>query len=142
MHSLLPPNIPGAAAADGSQTGGDPNAAADSSRAASAARYDFSEIRRHFRNGRHSNRVPVLDPSAAAGGISAQDGNPREMDRPIQLGEDMRVAIVIRMPRDPAEVEREEEARSFLDEYEEDERPGWQPGMELGVWEGRVGPGR
>lgn len=48
------------------------------------------------------------------------------------------MAIVIRMPIDPAELE-DEKRRSMMTEDEDEERPGWESGMELGVWEGRAG---
>lgn len=70
------------------------------------------------------------------------EGVTTELDRGAEVGEDVRVAIVIRMPRDPAEIEEEERRqREEESEYglDGDERPGWVGGMELGVWEGRVG---
>lgn len=123
LHSLLPRPVPSAAS---------PEPAAPASRSlqprqpGGASRIDFSEIRRQIRNGPR--------PAPALAGAPAQVVT--ELSRGVEIGEDVRVAIVIRMPRDPAEVEQEER-RSMIDEDEE--RPGWESGMELGVWEGVVG---
>ena len=58
----------------------------------------------------------------------------REIDRALGVGEEVRVAVVIQMPR---EVEDEPE-RHYDSDEEEYEEVGWKPGMELGVWEGVV----
>ena len=54
-----------------------------------------------------------------------------ESERQVTEGEGVRLAVVIQMP---AEVSPK---RTSMD-TDEDE-PGWRPGMELGVWEGRLG---
>ena len=97
---------------------------------AAGSRIDFNEIRRHMRRGRHDRTADngqnqTVPPPALT-----------EIDRGVDIGEDIRVAIVIRMPRDPAELEMEER-QSMMDDDEE--KPGWESGMELGVWEGTVG---
>lgn len=53
----------------------------------------------------------------------------------------MRAAVIIQMP-----VQEDDAARDVRDgdgDWDSemwDERPGWRVGMELGVWEGAVGP--
>ena len=57
-------------------------------------------------------------------------GEPEEeIDRELVQGEEVRVAVVIRMPQEEGE---------RRDEDGEDE-VGWETGMELGVWEGVLG---
>lgn len=56
----------------------------------------------------------------------------REIDRELDLGEDVRVAVVIRMPR-------EEERQRGEEDGEGENEVGWENGMEFGVWEGLVG---
>ena len=53
----------------------------------------------------------------------------------------MRAAVIIQMPfqEDQAMRDRERERDSDSD-LMWDERPGWRVGMELGHWEGNVGP--
>jgi hypothetical protein len=60
---------------------------------------------------------------------------PKEIDRMIQLGEDMRLAVVIQMPvQDQGAKKRQSWASD-----EDEEEVAWEHGMELGVWEGSVG---
>lgn len=66
---------------------------------------------------------------------SSKPSKIKEINREIQEGEDMRVAVVIQMPA------REQGAkeRQTLTSDEEEEEVAWESGMELGVWEGTVG---
>ena len=59
----------------------------------------------------------------------------RELSSELESGEEVRVAVVIRMPR---EAEDRNEDDQSADDQSEDE-VGWENGMELGVWEGFVG---
>lgn len=64
----------------------------------------------------------------------------REIDREVEDDEDVRMAVIIRMPFEDSVEPRRRIADSdagSLDEEEED-RSGWMPGMELGVWDGHV----
>lgn len=60
----------------------------------------------------------------------------KEIDREIQEGEDLRLAVVIQMPTPEDRVKKRQ---SWNSDDEEDEEVGWEMGMELGVWEGVVG---
>ncbi|WVQ95344.1 hypothetical protein IAU59_002441 [Kwoniella sp. CBS 9459] len=63
----------------------------------------------------------------------------KEIDRALKPGEEVRVAFVIQMPTpDQSTTAARGRERSAWDD--EDERVGWEEGMELGVWEGRLGP--
>ncbi|RSH87020.1 hypothetical protein EHS25_003508 [Saitozyma podzolica] len=88
---------------------------------------------------------PLLDLQQRAASLAywrrgaAQNGSavpepPSEVDEPdgLSRGDVVRVAVVIRMP-----TELEEDSHDIDDE----ERPGWEHGMELGVWEGQVAAG-
>jgi hypothetical protein len=48
----------------------------------------------------------------------------KELDKSLEIGEELRVAVVVRMPGE-----------------RRDEETGWENGMELGVWEGVVEEG-
>ena len=64
-------------------------------------------------------------PSGPAG---SGRGKSKELDRDIQPGEPVRVGVMISMPH--------QATISF--EGDGDEAIGWEPGMELGIWEGVV----
>lgn len=51
----------------------------------------------------------------------------------------MRLAVVIQMPTTG---DKQKKRTSWTSEDEEEEEVGWEPGMELGVWEGSVGSTR
>ena len=65
----------------------------------------------------------------------------------------MRIAVVIKMPTEENPFELRTSTRnhsgayrvahrrpsSDIDEEEEDQMTGWEPGMEIGVWEGTLG---
>jgi glucose dehydrogenase len=59
----------------------------------------------------------------------------KEIDRVIQEGEEMRLAVVIQMP---TQQDKAKKRRSWGSDEDEDE-VAWETGMELGVWEGTVG---
>jgi len=61
---------------------------------------------------------------------------PREIDRDVMFGEDISMAVIIRMPSEASHVER---PRPDDDSFMSDEATGWKPGMEIGVWQGHVG---
>lgn len=62
------------------------------------------------------------------------------------VGDEVRAAVIIQMPLDD-EMERAwSGSRGGIDDdgnsddaFDDDEKPGWQPGMEIGVWDGRLG---
>jgi hypothetical protein len=58
-------------------------------------------------------------------------------ERTIQIGEGIRVAVVVRMPFD--QTGQKSTRLSTQDDEDEEEGTGWEVGMELGVWEGFVG---
>ena len=64
----------------------------------------------------------------------------RETDSDTEIGEPVRVGVLIQMPRDPREVD-EELQRKMAERENGSEvgQVGWEVGMELGVWEGLVG---
>jgi len=78
-------------------------------------------------------RSPLSSPELSIPRRSSKTPRNHEIDRPINVGEEMRLAVVIQMPTDEAE------RRSHDDE---DEEVAWEDGMELGVWEGVVDYGR
>jgi hypothetical protein len=59
----------------------------------------------------------------------------KEIDRVIQEGEEMRLAVVIQMP---TQQDKAKKRRSWGSD-EDEEEVAWETGMELGVWEGTVG---
>jgi glucose dehydrogenase len=59
----------------------------------------------------------------------------KEIDRVIQEGEEMRLAVVIQMP---TQQDKAKNRRSWGSD-EDEEEVAWETGMELGVWEGTVG---
>lgn len=54
----------------------------------------------------------------------------REVDRKLEDSEPVRVAVLVQMPGYPP--------RNTDNDVDGDELVGWQPGMELGLWEGHV----
>lgn len=60
---------------------------------------------------------------------------PREIDRDVTIGEDVRMAVIIRMPSEAADMKP---SRPDDDSFMSDETTGWEPGMEIGVWQGYV----
>ena len=58
-----------------------------------------------------------------------------ELSRDLAPGEQLRIAVVIRMP---AEEEMDPQRPQGGAEDEDEDRSGWEPGMELGVWEGVI----
>ncbi|OCF35907.1 hypothetical protein I317_00428 [Kwoniella heveanensis CBS 569] len=68
-----------------------------------------------------------------------------EMDRDLRPGERVRVAFIVQMPTRTADQGSDANGlrgRTNRSAWasDEDERVGWEEGMELGVWEGRLGP--
>ncbi|WVQ86115.1 hypothetical protein IAT38_008283 [Cryptococcus sp. DSM 104549] len=59
--------------------------------------------------------------------------NDAELNRPLEPGEPIRLAVVIQMPN-PSDGRQ----RYKTDEMTEEEEVAWEGGMELGVWEGAV----
>ena len=55
----------------------------------------------------------------------------REKDRPVVPGQDLRLAVIIQMPSQIQPQSRSDDL--------DDETTGWEPGMELGLWEGYTG---
>lgn len=62
----------------------------------------------------------------------------REIDREVEDDEDVRMAVVIRMPFEDGPEDRRA-PESDAGSEEDEEKTGWLPGMELGVWDGHVG---
>lgn len=56
-----------------------------------------------------------------------------ELDRTIEAGEPLRIALIIQMPTSGVD-------RQSYRQDDSDEEVAWESGMELGVWEGVVGP--
>lgn len=115
---------PRAAPTSQSNDPNEPITAASSSR---ARRFNMQAFRRA--SGAH---IPNPD------GVETTRSKPvkkKEIDREIQEGEDLRLAVVIQMPM-RGEGTRKRQSWNSDDEEEE---VGWETGMELGVWEGNVG---
>lgn len=82
-----------------------------------------------FPNRRRSTSAePASRPAASSGAVSSGRGTNRELDREIQPGEPLRVGVMISMPH--------QGTISF--EGDADDAIGWEPGMEMGIWEGEV----
>lgn len=81
--------------------------------------------------------MPIQDPLE----YSSRTKQPKrkEIDREIQPGEDMRLAVVIQMPHTGDKAKKRQSWQSDEDPDDEEEEVGWEMGMELGVWEGTVG---
>lgn len=127
LHSLLPPLDPKAAAAAQASTADDhaePITAASSSR---ARRFNLQAFRRS-----HAPHMPIADPLEHR----SKPAKKKEIDRELQDGEDVRLAVVIQMPTAGDGVKKRQ---SWGSDDEEEEEVGWEMGMELGVWEGSVG---
>jgi hypothetical protein len=62
----------------------------------------------------------------------------REIDREVEDDEDVKMAVIIKMPQEEDAQTRPQRPREY-DSDEDDEMTGWAPGMEIGVWEGRIG---
>ncbi|WRT70844.1 uncharacterized protein IL334_007843 [Kwoniella shivajii] len=54
----------------------------------------------------------------------------KEINRPVTLGEPVRMGVIIQMPTQPSDHKQKSEW--------DEEDVGWENGMELGVWEGRI----
>ncbi|WVF67892.1 hypothetical protein IAT40_002653 [Kwoniella sp. CBS 6097] len=83
------------------------------------------------------------DARAAAQADLLRKETEKEIDRELMPGEEVRMAFMIQMPTptltpDQTANGARGKQRSAWDD--EDERVGWEEGMELGVWEGRLGP--
>ena len=73
---------------------------------------------------RHSQPSPPTEFSS-----TYRTRSEREIDRDLNPGEEMRVSVVIQMPREKTD-------RKIDDETVREDEVGWENGMQLGVWEG------
>ena len=124
LHSLLTPDPRSSTTTTQSNDPNEPITAASSSR---ARRFNMQAFRRT--SGAHTPTPDGPEPTRS------KPAKKKEIDREIQEGEDMRLAVVIQMP---VRGEGTRKRQSWNSDDEEEE-VGWETGMELGVWEGNVG---
>jgi hypothetical protein len=92
-------------------------------------RFHLANLRRLANpNSPNSYNIPELEPRP-------KPKKQKEIDRVIQEGEELRLAVVIQMPTQQDKAKK----RQSWGSDEEEEEVAWEMGMELGVWEGSVG---
>lgn len=125
LHSLLPPPDPKIAIAE-AQLQQEQEQAEQSNR---TRRFHLSNLRRLANGG-------ISQPFPESTEQRSKPTKTKEIDRAIQEGEEMRLAVVIQMP---VQDQGAKKRQSYASDEEEEEQVAWEHGMELGVWEGSVG---
>jgi len=94
-------------------------------------RFHLANLRR-LANPSSPNSYNISEPETRPKPRSSRQ---KEIDRQIQEGEEMRLAVVIQMPTQQDKAKK----RQSWGSDEDEEEVAWETGMELGVWEGSVG---
>jgi hypothetical protein len=85
-----------------------------------------------FLLGQRRRHVESTDPVP----INMSSAQIPEIDRELDEDETLRMAVIIRMPTQATHGTQPTHSNGYSDP--ESEETGWLPGMEIGVWEGRV----